>query len=425
MTSINDAQTPEQFYELWESSHISDKPASNVRHKDVLIYLSELEKVGIKNQIVGKSFGGRSIHQVEWGEGDLKVFMWSQMHGDEPTATSALFDMLAFLQSHREKLDWVEVLHKSLTIRAIPMLNPDGAETFQRRNLQSIDINRDARRLQTPEGRLLKKLRDEWNPDIGFNLHNQQELTTVGRTFKQATNSFLAVSGRKDGGLYEGHERNRRLCAVMIKALNKFVDGYIGRYDDSYNPRAFGDMISAWGTPVILIETGGHHGKGEDFLVRLNFVAFLSALQALVDGSERDADPLVYENLPFNSSGKLFNYMFRKANVVNFGDNPDPFVADIAIVRERRREDTLAPTFVREIGDLGIYKGLEEYDASGYYVVSQEGRLRIGRRGHLLFYKKDRDLDWTHPNFLRRTKPDGEFLNGKWLKELPAVSSEQ
>ena len=38
----------------------------------------------------------------------------------------------------------------------VPMLNPDGAERYARRNAQAIDINRDALQLATPEGRLLK-----------------------------------------------------------------------------------------------------------------------------------------------------------------------------------------------------------------------------------------------------------------------------
>ena len=76
---------------------------------------------------------------------------------------------------------------------------------------------------------MLKKLRDEWQPAIGFNLHNQGSLTTVGKTPKQATISLLVVLGNPDGKTNDGHERNKRICAVMIDALNQFIPGHIGR----------------------------------------------------------------------------------------------------------------------------------------------------------------------------------------------------
>ncbi|MFN2392166.1 MAG: M14 family zinc carboxypeptidase, partial [Pyrinomonadaceae bacterium] len=256
------AQTPKDLAQIWEKQHVSKLQPSQVRHKDLQKYLEQLKGFGLKVEEVGRSYANREIYQIEWGKGTTKVFMWSQMHGDEPTATSALIDMFALLQENRDK-DWVKKLENTLTIRAVPMLNPDGAELYQRRNLQFIDINRDARALETPEGRLLKKLRDEWSPNIGFNLHNQNSLTTVGNTNKQATISLLAVSGNAEGKSNEGHLRNKRLCTLIVDALNQFIKGHIGRYDDTYNPRAFGDMISAWGTPVILIETGAFHGKDE------------------------------------------------------------------------------------------------------------------------------------------------------------------
>ena len=53
-------------------------------------------------------------------------------------------------------------------------------------NLQGIDINRDAADLKTPEAQLLKKLRDDWNPSIGFNLHDENHSTTVGNSSNQA-----------------------------------------------------------------------------------------------------------------------------------------------------------------------------------------------------------------------------------------------
>ncbi|MDI1242368.1 MAG: M14 family zinc carboxypeptidase, partial [bacterium] len=101
------AQTAAEFSELWEKEHASDKFPSNVRHKDLLKHLQDLKKLNLKVDEVGKSAQGREIFQIEWGKGPKKVFMWSQMHGDEPTATPALIDMFAFLQKNRDK-DWVK-----------------------------------------------------------------------------------------------------------------------------------------------------------------------------------------------------------------------------------------------------------------------------------------------------------------------------
>jgi hypothetical protein len=341
------------------------------------------------------------------------------MHGDEPTATSALMDMFAFLQNNREKIEWVKKLEETLTIRAVPMLNPDGAELFQRRNLQSIDINRDALDMKTPEGNLLRRLREEWKPEIGFNLHNQQYLTTVGRTNKQAAISLLAVLGNGENKTNDGFERNKRISGLIVNALNQFIPGHIGRYDDDYNPRAYGDTFSSLGTPVILIETGGLHGKDEMYLVKMNFIAFLTALQSLVDGSERTTDPKIYENLPFNSSGRIFYSIFRRANIINYRKTDMPFVADIAINAERRRAQFLTPTYVREIGDLTIYEGLDEYDVSGFYLLPRDGLLSVGSMGEFLFYKRTRQIDWKIENFsefVEQNPPDAVFSINRWLK---------
>lgn len=418
MNTFTAAQSPEEFARVWDETHISSKPASDVRLADLKVYLEKLRGMGVKIQEVGRSYGNREIYQAEWGTGPLRILMWSQMHGDEPTATSALVDMLAFLQTNQEKIEWVKKLHESITLRVVPMLNPDGAEVYQRRNLQWIDINRDAQDLKTPEGLLLKQLRDEFLPDIGFNLHNQQELTLVGRSFDQATISLLAVSGRKDNSSYPGFEKNKRICSLIIQALGKFIPGHIARYDDSYNAQAFGDNISAWGSPVILIETGGYHGKDELFLIRLNFVAFLTALQSLVDGSWENADPAIYESLPFNSSGRVFNLIFRNAEVMIPSTWEKTFTADIGINRERRRAQFIAPVYVREIGDLSAYKGLEEIDVSAYYVVPKEGLLRPGTLGSFLFYKKSRTVEWGSENLEKDFPPDGVYVFGKWLKPL-------
>ena len=409
------AQTVKNFSDDWEKQHISNILPSNLRHKDLKIYLEQLKKLGLKVEEVGRSYANREIYQVEFGKGATKIFLWSQMHGDEPTATSALIDMFAYLQNNRDK-NWVKQLEKTITIRAVPMLNPDGAELYQRRNLQGVDINRDAAQLQTPEAQLLKKLRDDWSPNIGFNLHNQQELTTVGGTTNQAAISFLVVTGAN--AETEGNERNKRLTAVMIAALQNFIGGNIGRYVDDYNPSAFGDKFSDWGTPVILIETGALQSKDEMFLVKMNFVAFLSVFKAIVDGSEKTASPANYEAIPFNGSGRIYSAIFRGANIVNPIEPVTISTADVAINKERRRAAFVAPSYIRNIGDLSNYKGLEEFDVSNYYLAPRYGVMRVGAGGEFLFYKKSRQIDWKTPDLEKTFPPDGIYSLGRWVKPL-------
>ncbi len=406
------SQTPEKLAEIWDKDHISTIFPSDVRHADLKKYLEKLKSSGIKTEQVGFSGARREIYQLEWGRGHLKVFMWSQMHGDEPTATSALIDMFWYLQKEKDR-SWVKELSEKITIRAVPMLNPDGAEAYKRRNLQGIDINRDARDLKTPEARLLKQLRADWSPAIGFNLHNQGALTAVGRTAKQAAISLLVVFGDEAKTLNAGQERNRRIAAGIVAALNKFIPGNIARYSDEWTPTAFGDNFSAWGTPTILIETGALHNKDEMYLVKLNFIAFLTALNSIATGSERNMDPSLYVDLPENTSGGLVNFIFRKANIA--GRQQSGIKSDIAAVIERRRASYPTLVNIRSIGNLTSLRGLDEYDASGFNVVQRFGRMKVGEVGELYFYKRERVIDWAAAD-LEKVLPDAIFSLGKWIK---------
>ena len=409
-TMSANAQTPKELAELWEKHQVATKFPSDAKHADLKVYLEKLRGIGVSVNEVGRSFQGREIYQMQFGKGPLRVFMWSQMHGDEPTATSTLVDMFAFFQQNRS-LPWVKEIEEKLTIRAVPMLNPDGAEVYKRFNAQNLDINRDALNLKSPEAQLLKRLREEWQPAIGFNLHNQRELTTVGNAPRQAAISLLVVYGDAAKTPSEGHSRNERIAAVMVKALNEFIPGYIGRYGDEWTPTAFGDNFSAWGTPVILVETGALHGKDEKFLVKMNFVAYLTALRSIVTGSERSQDPNLYIYLPENGSGSLVNFVFRGGGIVK-GDGTVS-LGDISAVTQRRRASFLQSNVISVVGDIGRVRGLEEYDASQFNIVQRLGQMQSGKVAEFYFYRKDRVIDWKTLD-VNTTKPDAVFSFGKW-----------
>src|SRR5205085_5068099 len=70
----------------------------------------------------------------------------------EPTHTAVMLDLFNYLLQTPANPQAAEIL-SNCTLMFIPMLNPDGAEAVMRYNAQGIDINRDWRRLATPEGR--------------------------------------------------------------------------------------------------------------------------------------------------------------------------------------------------------------------------------------------------------------------------------
>ena len=267
--------SPSALWSAWPQRRFVATPAPCLRHAELVERLFALEARypgRLTLEEVGRSVQGRKIHLVTLGSGPRRILLWSQMHGDEPSATPALLDLADTLLASDEPEH--RAILEGLTLLMVPMLNPDGAERYARRNAQAIDINRDALHLATPEGRLLKALRDRLQPELGFNLHDQNRRTTVGDTGVLSTISLLAVSGDREGTLTPGRARAKRVCSAIARTLEPFVPGGIGRYDEDWNPRAFGDNVTAWGTPVVLIESGGiPPGRPLTDLTRLNYVA--------------------------------------------------------------------------------------------------------------------------------------------------------
>ena len=94
----------------------------------------------------------------------------------------------------------------------------------------------------------------------------------------------------------------------MIRdALEPFASGQIGRYDDEFEVRAFGDNLTLWGTPVVLIETGpwpverAGPGARAAELRRASCRRSTRSRPATSTG----ADPKRYESLPMNESKLL------------------------------------------------------------------------------------------------------------------------
>jgi len=171
------AQEKQIAWDLYHSyENFKEKSLTNRRfkHSDIVPLIEQLKnKKNFKVDKIGKSVEERDIYLISMGSGKTKVFLWSQMHGDEPTATVALFDLFNFFSDETAFPELKKQLLSNLSIYIIPMVNPDGAEVFQRRNIVEIDLNRDVLMQQTPEAKILKEVFDSLKADFGFNLHDQ------------------------------------------------------------------------------------------------------------------------------------------------------------------------------------------------------------------------------------------------------------
>ncbi len=357
-----------QSYSQFREPELSKR---RIKQEDINPLLSRLnDNDKFEVSVIGESVKGKPISMVSYGTGPVNVLLWSQMHGDESTATQALFDIFNFLDDDEILPDIKKMLRGRLSIHFIPMLNPDGAELHQRRNALNIDINRDALRLQTPEGRLLQSVRDSLNADFGFNLHDQSRYYNVEGTPKPASISVLAPAFNQEKDINQVRSRAMQVIVRFNKLLQKYAAGHVGRYSDDFEIRAFGDNIQKWGTSTILIESGGYPDDREkQFIRKLNYMAILDALWSIADDSYLKESVADYEKIPENAQ-KIFDL---KISEVRYKLDGNSYLLDIGINRKEIDHDDHRTFFyestIEDIGDLSTYYGYELFDANGLELV--------------------------------------------------------
>ena len=365
---ISAQQLPSELYNSYEGFKEQSIQNRRFKHSDIVPIIENLDTSLFQIELAGKSIEDRDIYLVKYGEGPTSVLLWSQMHGDEPTATMAMMDLFHFLSQTNGFNQVVQEIKSKLTLYFIPMLNPDGAQQFKRRNAIGIDLNRDALRLRCPESLLLRKIRDTLNADWGFNLHDQSRYYAAGDNPKEAAFSFLAPAFNPEKSLNQNRQLAMQLIVQMNEMLQQFIPGKVARYNDTFEPRAFGDNMQKQGTRTILIESGGlkdDHEKQE--LRKLHFVLFVNTLLGIASEKYNEYDIEDYETIPKNNYGAFHDVLIRNANLPY---QSKKFAVDIAIRRQEVDDKNHLQYHMRgtvqDIGDLSTSFGYTEIDASSY-----------------------------------------------------------
>lgn len=334
--------------------------------------------------IEGQSVLSKPIYSVMAGRGSTRVYIWSQMHGNESTTTKAIFDFLNFLRAGDEIASaWLS----HFTFCILPMLNPDGAELYTRENASGVDLNRDSVNQSQPESRILRNVFERFQPDYCFNMHDQRSIFGVGDTRKPATVSFLAPSYNEEREINANRQKAINIIACMNDVLQKYIPGQVGRFDDSFNINCIGDMFQSLNVPTILFEAGHFENdyireKTRKFI----FIALLSAFHTIYENVIVDDGSEEYFAIPQNKIN-FYDIIYKKAKI-NY-ENREIITNFASQYKEEVFEDSVIfNAYISEIGELANFYGHRVYDCneeefsandgSKMPIMEQKADFRIG-----------------------------------------------
>ena len=318
-------------------------------------------------EVMGSSFQDRPISMVKIGTGTTKVLLWSQMHGDEPTATAAMFDVLNFLDSQEEL---AQKIKKHLTIYFIAVVNPDGQDLHTRRNAQQIDINRDYLAKQSPEAKILNNAFTQIKPDFAFNLHSQSPLY---RSTNQDEIAIALLAPAADKHLSQTWEREQAMKVIVEinHMLQKLIPKKVARFKDEYEPRAFGDNFQKK-CPTILIEAGylSTDDANRSYIRELYFYSIIAGFNSILSKSYQEIDLLNYFMIPLQTQSGLaikienLSPNFEKTYKIDLG------LTTIKIFNPDFRTFETIYQLV-EIGDLQFQSAFETINAEGLLFIGE------------------------------------------------------
>ena len=311
-----------------------------------------------KIKVEGISVLNQNIYSIKLGSGPIKIFMWSQMHGNESTSTKALFDLLNYIKSNPSFID-------AFSLLIIPMLNPDGSNAYTRVNANNVDLNRDAQELSQPESVTLNKLFKTFKPHFCINLHGQRTIFSAGDANYPATLSFLAPAENEERDITETRKKAMRIISYMNTELQQLIPNQIGRYDDGFNANCVGDAFTMAGVPTILFESGHYKDDYDREEVRAyTFTALWVCLKAIRDKNQIDDNHLKYFNIPEN------NKLFCDIIISNVDVNGQNMTVEIQFI-EKLVDNSIH--FLAKIEKISKFTNLyahKSYNANGSKVLT-------------------------------------------------------
>ncbi|MFN8324899.1 M14 metallopeptidase family protein [Flavobacterium sp.] len=351
------------LHELFREETITDK----------YITLSHIGKLiaNNKSSVVGHSVENKIIYKIEIGNGKTKVFMWSQMHGNESTTTKALFDFINFLNSDESlALEFKEYF----TFCMLPMVNPDGAEKYTRENANGVDLNRDSQALTQPESNVLRKVFEDFKPDYCYNLHDQRTIFGAGDKGNPATVSFLAPAYNENRDYNTTRLKAVEIIVAMNDVLQLYIPNQVGRFDDSFNINCIGDTFQNLGVPTILFEAGFYpNDYVREITRKYIFISLISGLKHIYENDIVSNKIEDYLNIPQNKVN-FFDIVYKNVKI-NY-DNLEKSINFAAQYIEKPNDGKIDfEAVIAQVDNLDNYFAHHSIDAQGKTFKSSQGSI--------------------------------------------------
>jgi len=316
------------------------------------------------NVYSGRSEQGQPLKAYRWGEGPLRVLLWTQMHGNEPTGTAAL---LACLPHLLEQRSWFT----QMCVLMIPVLNPDGAVGNQRVNALGIDLNRDAQVQGTAGSRFLQRVVQDFAPQFALNIHDQRRSFSVGHPPQPAVLSFGAAAPLGESAALPSRQVAQQLILALAHFMKRRYHLPPSLYSDAPYPRAWGDRLQAAGIATVLLEAGAYYD--DPWRLRAQAVlagVILEALRLIATQEYEGYTAEEYRQLPSNAR-HLRDCLLRGVQVEIKG--MPALQTDVSVQYQEWFEPPRADRIWcwDEIGDLAHLGGLRQH-AGGRLVLSRQ-----------------------------------------------------
>lgn len=327
-------------------------------------------------KIIGYSTLNRPIYRITLGNGNTKILAWTQMHGNESTGTLACLDVIEFL-THSKNSKFLS----SFTFDIILMLNPDGAEAWQRRNALGIDINRDFNAEHSAEIKILKLQFQQKKYHLCLNLHDQRTIFNVNHTNFPSTLSFLAPSFDEARSLSSSRIESMRIISYIFTNVNIKIKANISRFSDEFYPNATGDNFQKLDVPTILIEAG-HFLKDYNREVAREYLfkSIIIALNYFREGNS-SSNKLIeeYNRIPINTTD-YYDVIIQNLKVTV--NNKCSFL-DIAIqykeIINHSKDSLEFLPIIEDIGDLSLKKSHKHINGMNIDYKFDFKQIEIGK----------------------------------------------